>query len=73
MKAIFFDLDGTLVRFPDGYRDVLVGTFETVCGEVREEWIETYSEAFGERRAGWAAYRYEGGGFGDLPDALPWE
>lgn len=27
----------------------------------------------GARRTGWNAYRYEGGGFGDLPDVLGWE
>ena len=26
----------------------------------------------GADRAGWAAHRYDGGGFGDLPDALEW-
>ena len=27
----------------------------------------------GARQVGWTAYRYTGGGFGDLPDALDWE
>ena len=26
----------------------------------------------GADRAGWAAHRYDGGGFGDLPDAFGW-
>ena len=26
----------------------------------------------GAGRAGWATHRYDGGGFGDLPDALEW-
>ena len=26
----------------------------------------------GARQVGWTAYRYTGGGFGDLPEALDW-
>ncbi len=49
MKAIIFDLDGTLVEFTREYRELLATTFETVTGDVREAWIDTYNEAFFER------------------------
>lgn len=48
MRAIFFDLDGTLLELRRDYRDVLAETFEAVAGEVRAEWLETYSERFFE-------------------------
>lgn len=46
MKAIFFDLDGTLLHFTQAYREVLTDTFNAVLGESREEWIESYNQAF---------------------------
>lgn len=46
MRAIFFDLDGTLLRFSKPYRDVLADAFESVCGAVRDEWLDAYDEAF---------------------------
>lgn len=51
MKAIVFDLDGTLVHFTREYGDVLADAFEAVRGETRAEWVETYDEAFYERFA----------------------
>lgn len=33
---------------------------------------DTDSDVEGALAAGWTAYRYEGGGFGDLPEALTW-
>ena len=48
MKAIFFDLDGTLLHFTRDYREILEDTFRTVVGEVRDEWIDTYNEVFFE-------------------------
>ena len=47
-KAIFFDLDGTLLRFDRPYRELLAETFTAVAGEVREAWLEQYSNAFFE-------------------------
>ncbi|MFT4884928.1 MAG: putative hydrolase of the HAD superfamily [Natronomonas sp.] len=47
MNAIFFDLDGTLVHTPD-FEALLRETFREVRGEARDEWLETYSEAFFE-------------------------
>lgn len=46
MKAIFFDLDGTLLHLTQEYREVLTDTFSAVLGESREEWIELYNQAF---------------------------
>lgn len=46
MRAIFFDLDGTLLHMNRGYGDVLGDAFRAVEGEVREGWLETYDEAF---------------------------
>ncbi len=46
MKAIFFDLDGTLLHFEREYRDVLTDTFSAVLGKSREEWIDSYDRAF---------------------------
>jgi putative hydrolase of the HAD superfamily len=46
MQALVFDLDGTLLQYTREYREVLTGSFEAVCGDVEESWIETYTEAF---------------------------
>lgn len=46
MKAIFFDLDGTLLHFTRDYRDVLADAFRSARGEVRDEWIDDYDDAF---------------------------
>lgn len=48
MDALVFDLDGTLLRYERPYEELLASTFESVVGDVREEWIETYNEAFFE-------------------------
>jgi putative hydrolase of the HAD superfamily len=46
VRAIYFDLDGTLLHLARPYRDVLAGAFEAVAGEVREGWLDAYDEAF---------------------------
>lgn len=48
MRAICFDLDGTLLHFTRPYREVLSDAFRDVADDVREEWLETYDEAFYE-------------------------
>jgi putative hydrolase of the HAD superfamily len=48
MRAIAFDLDGTLLHYTREYEAVLSDAFVRVCGEVRDEWLETYSETFYE-------------------------
>jgi putative hydrolase of the HAD superfamily len=48
MKSVYFDLDGTLLHFTREYRDVLTDTFVAVLGESRDEWIDSYNEAFYE-------------------------
>lgn len=45
-RAIFFDLDGTLVELRQEYREVLAETFTAVEGDVRDEWIQQYTERF---------------------------
>ncbi|WP_241434289.1 HAD family hydrolase [Natronorubrum tibetense] len=47
-KAIFFDLDGTLLEHRQAYSEILTATFETVEGEAREVWIERYNDVFYE-------------------------
>lgn len=49
MQAVCFDLDGTLLHFTRSYVDVLRDTFRDVTGESRDEWLETYDEAFYRR------------------------
>ena len=46
MKAIVFDLDGTLISFREPYERMLELTFESTVGTSRPAWIETYDEAF---------------------------
>jgi putative hydrolase of the HAD superfamily len=46
VRAICFDLDGTLLEFTRDYGDLLADAFRDAAGEVRGEWIETYEEAF---------------------------
>lgn len=48
MDALVFDLDGTLLRYERPYEELLAATFESIIGDVREEWVETYNEAFFE-------------------------
>lgn len=49
MHAVCFDLDGTLLHFTRSYPDVLRDTFRDVLGESRDEWLETYDQAFYRR------------------------
>jgi putative hydrolase of the HAD superfamily len=46
VNAIVFDLDGTLLDFSGEYRAVVADAFEAVAGETREQWLDTYDEAF---------------------------
>ncbi|WP_327050697.1 HAD family hydrolase [Halomicrococcus gelatinilyticus] len=46
MRAIFFDLDGTLLDFEQEYADLLADAVEAVGAEATDDAIETYSEAF---------------------------
>lgn len=48
MKAIFFDLDGTLLHFTKDYDDILKDTFIETCGRCEDDWIESYSTRFFE-------------------------
>lgn len=49
MRAIFFDLDDTLLHFTREYRDVLADAVRDVEGEVEAEWIDEYDEVFFDR------------------------
>lgn len=49
VRAIVFDLDGTLLEFARGYRAVLAETFERVVGAARDEWLDTYDRVFFDR------------------------
>lgn len=48
MAAIFFDVDGTLVRWRGDYGDVLADAFERADVTVTGERLETYDERFFE-------------------------
>ena len=49
MRAIFFDLDGTLLHFTREYREVLRDAVADVAGEVSESALAAYDRAFYER------------------------
>jgi len=48
MRALVFDLDGTLLQYTAAYRDLLATTFETVSGRVEDAWLDSYEDAFFE-------------------------
>ncbi|GGL50566.1 haloacid dehalogenase [Halocalculus aciditolerans] len=43
---MFFDLDGTLVAFDDGFDAVLEDAFDRVVGAYEDAWGDVYGEAF---------------------------
>lgn len=48
MRALVFDLDGTLLHFEEGYDDVLRDAIEHAGGDPTDETLERYLEAFFE-------------------------
>jgi len=46
MTAIFFDVDGTLVRWPGEYGPILERAVERVAGRVADDWLDYYNERF---------------------------
>lgn len=46
MTAIFFDVDGTLVRWPEPHRTVLERAVEGELGRARDEWLDHYDDRF---------------------------
>lgn len=72
MRAIFFDLDGTLLHYTRAYRDILADAIREVDGAVREEWLEAYDERFFEilEECGPDPYRRAYATFGSDPDAF---
>lgn len=72
MRAIFFDLDGTLLHYTREYRDILSDAIRAVDGEVREAWLDAYSERFFAilEACGPDPYRRAYAPFGSDPDAF---
>lgn len=48
MRAVFFDLDGTLLRLTRPYGRLLADAFREVAGEVRAGWVDSYNDRFFE-------------------------
>jgi FMN phosphatase YigB (HAD superfamily) len=46
MTAIFFDVDGTLVRWPGEYDAILERAVKRVVGRVEDGWLDYYNERF---------------------------
>ncbi|WP_123539040.1 HAD family hydrolase [Halosimplex salinum] len=46
MAAIFFDVDGTLVRWPGDYGDILADAFERADVDPDADWLTHYDERF---------------------------
>jgi putative hydrolase of the HAD superfamily len=72
MRAIVFDLDGTLLQFQRDYGDILADAIESVEGTVREAWLEAYNDAFFDRFRACEPdpVRRAFATFSDRPDAL---
>lgn len=49
MRAIWFDLDGTLLHMERDIADAIAAAFEDVTGEARDAWVASYNEGFLER------------------------
>jgi len=58
-SAIFFDLDGTLLRYTEPYDSIVTGAFEDVVGRADPEWADRYESAFFEHFEAFAADPYE--------------
>lgn len=48
MRALIFDLDGTLLQLDRSYESILSTAFEAASGRVENRWLETYGEAFAD-------------------------
>lgn len=48
MDAVYLDLDGTLLSFARPYPRLPAAAFESVVGEARDDWVETYLGGVGE-------------------------
>lgn len=46
MRAVFFDLDGTLIRFDRGYREILADAVRDVTGHAPAAVLDSYDDAF---------------------------
>jgi putative hydrolase of the HAD superfamily len=67
MVAIFFDVDGTLVHFPDGYGPIITEAFESTVGHVDPDWLHHYNDRFFEYFGAFADDPY-GEAFADVCD-----
>lgn len=72
MRAIVFDLDGTLLHLTDDYGEILADAIRTVEGEVRDGWLDAYDDAFFEALFACEPdpHRRAFATFSDRPDAL---
>jgi putative hydrolase of the HAD superfamily len=61
VRAIYFDLDGTLVHTRPSIEAALADAFQRVAGESPDEWLETYSEGFVEQFRACRPAPYRGG------------
>jgi len=65
MAAVFFDVDGTLVRWTDGYGAVLETAVERELERVDGAWLDHYNDRFFEHFGGFADDPYRRA-FGDV-------
>ncbi|MXR22327.1 HAD family hydrolase [Halobacterium bonnevillei] len=49
MRAIWFDLDGTLLHMERDIGDAIAAAFEDVAGDAPDAWVSAYNEGFLER------------------------
>lgn len=61
MRAVYFDLDGTLLHMERDIGEAIAAAFEAVAGESRPGWVAAYNEAFLERFPDCEPEPYRGG------------
>lgn len=61
MRAIYVDLDGTLLQNEVSIAESITAAFETVAGESHERWLEAYNEGFLDRFPSCEPAPYRGG------------
>lgn len=61
MRALYFDLDGTLVHTEPSIEAALTDAFQRVAGESPDEWLATYTEGFVEQFRACEPAPYRGG------------
>lgn len=61
MRAIYFDLDGTLLQNQVSIAEGIAAAFEAVAGESHDRWLDAYNEGFLERFRECEPAPYRGG------------